>query len=192
MLFQESKLKSGIYKPMDDNRKNVINRAIFGEDHLEQEKNKLFHINPRLNNFHFIIHEELSYLNVIIKEQLATPHDKIETFTSIENMYECLRPEKIQDFYEGGFIFTLSSNLSLVNAKILPEDYYLVIIDRNKGAMLEINEDTRRIKIDHLRLFPLVQRIILDAKLYQYVAYRSESKEIAVLADKFLNSEFIL
>lgn len=58
----------------------------------------------------------------------------------------------------------------------MPEDYYLVVIDRNKGAMLEINEDTRRIKIDHLRLLPLVQKIILDAKLYQYVAYRSESK----------------
>lgn len=92
ILFQESKLKSAIYKPMDDYRKNTINRAIFGEDHIEQEKSKLFHINPRINNFHFIIHEELSYLNVIIKEQLTTAYDKIETFTSIENMYECLRP----------------------------------------------------------------------------------------------------
>lgn len=35
MLFQESKLKSGIYKPMEDNRKNIINKAIIGEDKIE-------------------------------------------------------------------------------------------------------------------------------------------------------------
>lgn len=107
-------------------------------------------------------------------------------------MYECLRPEKVREFYDAGFIFTLSTHTSMINPKILPEDYYMVVIDRNKGAVLEISEDSRRIRIDHLRLLPLVQKIILDTKLYQYVAYRSERKEIAVLADKFLNSEFIL
>lgn len=43
-----------------------------------------------------------------------------------------------------------------------------------------------------MKHFPLVQKIVLDSKLYQYVAYRNNKQEIELLADKFMNSEFIL
>lgn len=47
-------------------------------------------------------------------------------------------------------------------------------------------------RIDQLGRLLLVQRIIVDSKLYQYVAYRSHNQDIALLADRFLNTEFIL
>lgn len=47
-------------------------------------------------------------------------------------------------------------------------------------------------RVNQLRHFPLVQRIILDSQLYQYVAYRNSRSEVELLADKFINSEFIL
>lgn len=57
---------------------------------------------------------------------------------------------------------------------------------------MEISEAHKKIKVDQLKHFPLVQKIMLDSKLYQYVAYRNNKPEIELLADKFMNSEFIL
>ena len=47
-------------------------------------------------------------------------------------------------------------------------------------------------KIDNLSQLPLIQKMIIESKLYQYVAYRSQKKEIVELADKFMDSEFVL
>ena len=136
MLWQENKLKSGIYKPVDNNRKNALNRLLVGEEALEQERNKLHHVNTQFNNFHFLVHEDLAYLNVMLGNNLKSPTDKFETFGSLEHMFECIRPEKTRDLFDGGFIFTLRHHIPLINPKILPEDYYLVIVDRYKGALL--------------------------------------------------------
>jgi len=55
---------------------------------------------------------------------------------SLEHMFECIRPEKTGDLFDGGFIFTLKHHIPLINPKILPEDYYLVVVDRFKGSLL--------------------------------------------------------
>jgi hypothetical protein len=78
--------------------------------------------------------------------------------------------------------------LPLINPKILPEDYYLVVIDRSKGPLLEVSEEGRRVRLDQLAQLALAQKVVIDAKLYQYVAYRSHRKEIGLLADRFLGS----
>jgi len=39
-----------------------------------------------------------------------------------------------------------------------------------------------------MKYFTLAQKIILDSKLYEYVAYRNNRQEIENLADKFLNT----
>lgn len=54
--------------------------------------------------------------------------------------------------------------------------------------MLEIDEGARRIQMDQLRGIFLAQKLIVDSKLYQYVAYRNNKLEIELLADKFMNS----
>jgi hypothetical protein len=46
--------------------------------------------------------------------------------------------------------------------------------------------------MDQLGRLLLAQRMVIDSKLYQYVAYRSHRKEIEMLADRFLHTEFIL
>lgn len=46
--------------------------------------------------------------------------------------------------------------------------------------------------MDQLGRLLLAQRLVIDSKLYQYVAYRSHLREIGLLADRFLHTEFIL
>ena len=92
MLCQESKIQSGIYKPAGNSRKNNINILLMGEELLEKEQNRLHHVNTQFNNFHFLIHEDLAYLNVMLKNHLKGPTDKLETFVSLEHMFECIRP----------------------------------------------------------------------------------------------------
>ena len=72
----------------------------------------------------------------MLSNHLKGPTDKFETFVSLEHMFECIRPEKTSDLFDGGFIFTLKHHLPHINPKILPEDYYLVVVDRYKGARL--------------------------------------------------------
>jgi hypothetical protein len=187
MLWQESKLKSGIYKPAEQSRKEVLSRQLVGEEQLERETAMLHHVNTRFNNFHFLIHEEMGYLAPLLQAHLASFRDRTELFAGLENMFECIRPEKTRDI-DAGFIFTLKQHLPLINPKILPEDYYLVVIDRSKGPLLEVSEEGRRVRLDQLAQLALAQKVVIDAKLYQYVAYRSHRKEIGLLADRFLGS----
>lgn len=113
-----------------------------GQEHLQEERNKLLHINTKLNNFHYILHEEFSYLQPIIKKYLASPQDKIDSFSNLESMFECLRPEKTQELFDAGFIFTIKSHLPLINPKILPDDYFIVVIEKSKNGLsvLEISD----------------------------------------------------
>ena len=42
--------------------------------------------------------------------------------------------------------------------------------------------------MDQLQRIFLAQKMIIDSKLYQYVAYRNNKREIELLADKFMNT----
>lgn len=64
--FMESKLVSGIYKVNNLTKKNSLNRVISGDEDIEYEKTHLLHINTKFNNFHFIVHEDLSYFTQIM------------------------------------------------------------------------------------------------------------------------------
>ena len=98
----------------------------------------------------------------------------------------------MKDNFDAGFIFTLQNHLNVINPKILPQDYYIIVFDQSRQHFIEISEENRKITIDNLNHLPLVQKIIIDAKIYQYVAYRSHKSDVVLLADKFLNTEFIL
>jgi len=150
------------------------------------------HIDTKFNNFHFLIHEDLGYLAPMLKNHLAKAEDKVETFANLEHMFESIRPEKTEGLFDAGFLITLKSHLNLINPKSLPQDYFLLVIDRSKGAIIEVNEDTRKVRVDNLSQLPLVQKLIIESKIYQYVAYRSQRKEVVLLADKFIESEFVL
>lgn len=78
-----------------------------------------------------------------------------------------------------------------VNFSLLPENYYFVQLIEEDEPTLEISEQNHKIRLDSLNQLPLAQKIILDSKLDQYVIYRG-SGEVEKLAEKFLNSEFIL
>lgn len=76
-------------------------------------------------------------------------------------MFECIRPEKTNDLFDAGFIVTLRQHLPLINPKILPEDYYLLVIDRSRTPFLEINEENRKVRIDQLGQLSLVQKMLI-------------------------------
>ncbi len=59
----------------------------------------------------------------------------------------------------------------------MPENYFLVSIEGEEG-LVDISEGQKRVRVDQLKHFPLVQRIILDSQLYQYVAYRNSRPEV--------------
>ena len=129
----------------------------------------------------------MNYMVPILSDNLVKSNDKIESFNNLELMFQLIKPQKTE-LFDVGLIITLESHLQLINPRILPEDYYLIVIDRSKGPLLEIKEDSRRIRVDHLGQLPLATKIIVEAKLYQYVAYRSQRREIVLLADKFMHS----
>lgn len=79
--IMESKL-SGIYKG-GAGRKNAINRVLRGEEELEEERMRLAHVVTRFNCFHFVVQEELGYLADTLRAHVATPNDKIDTFTGL-------------------------------------------------------------------------------------------------------------
>ena len=70
--------------------------------------------------------------------------------------------------------------------------YVLTEWGKPPEGILEINDTLKRVRVDKIKYLPTVQKIIIDRKLYQYVAYRNNKPEIELLADKFLQSEFIL
>ncbi len=84
-----------------------------------------------------------------------------------------MRPEKVRDKFDGGFIFSLPSHVPLLNPKILPEDYLLAMMDPSQGPILEFSPGARRLRLDHLKRLPLAQKLLLERKLYQCVAYKS-------------------
>lgn len=47
-------------------------------------------------------------------------------------------------------------------------------------------------RLSQLKHLSLAQRMLVDSKLYQYVAYQTNRPEVETLADKFMKSEFIL
>lgn len=190
--MMESRLVSGIYKANELNKKMTVNRMISGEDYLGQEREKYMHINTKFNSFHFIVQEEMDYLNQLIANYIATPNDRIDNFGGTEQLFECLRPDKLEDRFDVGFILARRHELNIININLFPEDYYVVVIEQEDDGLLEINETLKRVRIDHLRQITLAQKIIVDSKLYQYVAYRNHKREIELLADKFMNTEFIL
>ena len=51
-------------------------------------------------------------------------------------MFECIRPDKVQDFYDAGFIITIKNHIGLINPKILPDDYFIVVIEKSKETLL--------------------------------------------------------
>lgn len=128
----------------------------------------------------------------MLQAHLTTPQDQLDSFASLERMFECIRPEKTSGLFEAGFIFTLPHHMSLINPKILPEDYYLVVIDNGRGPWLEIDEATRQVRINEMGQLPLAQQLLLSNKLQQYVVYSSHRPDLALLADKFKGTEFIL
>lgn len=141
-----------------------------------------------VNNFHFLVHDELSYLVPLIK-QLLSPNDVLEVFTSFDDLFEFLG-EKVEGRFDGGFIFTLPSHIPLVNPKMLPEDYLVSVIDPSQGPILELSPGARRLRIDHLKRLLLAESLLLENKLYQYVLYRSAKPEIKKLAE-MLGTELI-
>ena len=121
----------------------------------------MHHIDTKFNNFHFLIHEDLGYLAPMLQKNLAKSEDKVETFPNLDHMFESIRPEKTEDLFDAGFIITLKSHLSLINPKVLPQDYFLLVIDRSKGPIIEINEESKKIKVDNLSQLPLIQKLIV-------------------------------
>lgn len=185
----ESKLLSGIYK----RNKNSIRRVISGEEEVEEERGRLLHVILRFNNFHFIVHEDLTYLTTIITTHLATSNDKVESFAGVEQLFECIRPEKVEDRFDAGFIFVRREEIKLINVNLFPEDYYIVTVQRAEAAFLSLNEAARSISMDKLAYIQLAQKIVMEGKLFQYVVYHSRSKsEVEELAERFLETEFIL
>lgn len=78
-----------------------------------------------------------------------------------------------------------------LNLNLLPEDYYLVkIVERS--PFLELNETQKVIQMDSLSRLPLGQKIVLDKKLFQYVAYRPGNNEMEAIAVKFRNTKFVV
>lgn len=156
------------------------------------ERRRLLHVITKFNSFHFIIQEDLAYLKGIIQGHVATKKDRVELYSGIEQLFECIRPDKVEDKYDVGFIFASRQEVRLINTNIFPDDYYVVMIEAAEEQMLEIDEAARRVRLDQLQRIFLAQKIIVDSKLYQYVAYRNNKREIELLADKFMSTEFIL
>lgn len=188
----ESKLVSGIYKGNNLNKKGALSVAVCGDEEMGYERRRLLHVITKFNSFHFIIQEDLAYLKDIIGGYVAGKNDRIEVYSGVEQLCECIRTEKVEDRYDVGFIFASRQEIRLINTNIFPDDYYVVLIEAAEEQMLEIDEAARRIRMNQLRCIFLAQKIIIDSKLYQYVAYRNNKREIELLADKFMNTEFIL
>ena len=95
----------------------------------------------------------------------------------MEQLYERIRSDRVEGRFDAGFIFARKQEAQLVNPTLLPEDYYMVTIERGEGeAFLEVEESGRRVRMDQLGRLLLAQRLVIDSKLYQYVAYRSHLK----------------
>jgi hypothetical protein len=48
------------------------------------------------------------------------------------------------------------------------------------------------IYMDKIKILELAQKIILDSRLYQYVIYKSTSKSVEEIVEKFNGSDFIV
>lgn len=124
----ESKLVSGIYKGSNLNKKGALSLAICGDEEMSYERRRLLHVVTKFNSFHFIIQEDLAYLREIISGHVAARNDRVEVYSGIEQLFECIRPEKVEDKYDVGFIFVSRQEARLINTSLLPDDYYVVLI----------------------------------------------------------------
>ena len=138
----ESALASGLYKPnsFEPAKKNVVSRVLVGEEALEAEKGRLVHVVTKFNSFHFLVEGALGYLKEMVGGSLTTERDKVEGWDGAEELFERCQ-EGGREGFDVGFVLARKQELQLINVALLPEDYYLVVVEGEEGPeRLEVQE----------------------------------------------------
>ena len=122
--MNETKLFTGTYNLNDLNRKMALHRRISGEEELAAEQAKYTHIDVHLSAAHYLFQEELRYY----EKKLSTlfgPLDKVDFFACLEELFQ-----KAFSLMDCGFVVMVHQEALKVNPSMLPENYYVILIDK--------------------------------------------------------------
>lgn len=182
--LNDTKLYSPNFNINDLNKKMALHRKIQGEDDLISQTHHYLHINTHLSATHYLFQEELRYIEKKINP-LFGPLDKLDYFACLEEL-----SQKAFSLMDCGFVLAVGDEGQKVNPTMLPENYYVVSIEKTEGHMLEIDEDSKRVRMDSLERLALAQKIILDSKLNKCVLYKVGDALVEGVGDKFASTEF--
>ncbi len=111
---------------------------------------------------------------------LFGPLDKVDFFACLEEL-----SQKAFSLMDCGFVVMVHQEALKVNPSMLPENYYVILIEKGEDPLLEIDEDAKRIRMDSLERLTLAAKIILDSKLNKCVLYKVGDALVEGLGDKF-------
>lgn len=79
-----------------------------------------------MNEFFFLVDEELGYLASWLQKFVKTRNDKVESFRGIEQLYEKAR--KVEGEFDCVMVFVRREDINKVNARQLGEECFVVEI----------------------------------------------------------------
>jgi hypothetical protein len=114
-----------------------------------------------VNEFCFLLDDELGHVSAWITKYLKGKNDRVEVFRGMDQLYERIQLERANQEFDLVFVFVKNEDLPKVNKKLLPESVYVVEIVGQEFKGLEVSEKEQHIKLSKLAYMKLAQKIIL-------------------------------
>ncbi len=77
-----------------------------------------------MNEFRFLVDEELNYLKTWLGKYLQTKNDTVEVFRGVDDMYEKLKEgrgnQEEDEEYDVTFLFVKKDDIKKVNKRLIP------------------------------------------------------------------------
>ena len=76
----KSRIQSKIINLSEINRNFTVEKKLINEQHVISEKEAYSYINTSVNEFYFLIDDDMTHLLTWISKYMKSKHDKIEVF----------------------------------------------------------------------------------------------------------------
>jgi hypothetical protein len=117
----------------------LVEKRLVSEQQVTTEKEAYSYINTAVNDFCFLLDDELPHVEAWVSKYLKNNNDRVEVFRGMDQLYERIQRERVSQEFDVVFVFVKNEDLLKVNKKLLPGSVFIVEIVGQEFKGLEIS-----------------------------------------------------